>query len=154
MHIEFEEIENNLKSGLYHRIGSGSGRDVYDLENGYVIKIARNKKGIAQNKAEHQISLKSKSELLAEILTVSNDYKYLIMIKAERVQFFSEIWNYFDVKSNRQLFQLTAFRDLIGNNELLIADLIRKSSWGLVQGRPVIVDFGFTRQVRKLYRFF
>lgn len=154
MWIDFGRIENNLDLGFYHRIGSGSGREVYDLENGYVVKMAKNKKGIAQNKAEHQISLKSRSELLAKIQTVSNDYKYLIMMKAEKVKAFSEIWNYFEVKNNRQLFQLRAFRDLIEDNDLLIPDLYRKTSWGWVQGRPVIVDFGFTREVRKLYRLF
>lgn len=150
---DFERIENNLKLGLYHRIGSGSGREVYDLDNGYVIKIAKNKKGFAQNKAEHRISINSKSDLLANIQAVSDDYKYLVMEKAERIYSFSIIWNYFHVRNNRELFRLQAFRDLIENNDLLLPDLYRKTSWGLVEGKPVIVDFGFTREVRKLYRF-
>ena len=53
---EFNQIKLNIKRGYYRYIGSGSGRQVFDLENGYVVKVAKNKAGIAQNKSEYKIS--------------------------------------------------------------------------------------------------
>lgn len=38
----------------YDLIGRGSGRAVFDLKDGSVLKLAYNRKGIAQNKAESE----------------------------------------------------------------------------------------------------
>ena len=48
MVIKFNEIKLNITRGYYRYIGSGSGRQVFDLENGYVIKMAKNR-GVSQN---------------------------------------------------------------------------------------------------------
>ncbi|HHX11997.1 MAG TPA: hypothetical protein GX731_04185, partial [Clostridiales bacterium] len=47
--IDFDSIIMNIGKGNYQFIGSGSGRRVYDLGNGYVVKVAKNNRGIAQN---------------------------------------------------------------------------------------------------------
>ena len=46
-----------MRQGNYIYIGSGSSRNVFDLGNGYVMKVAKNIAGIAQNKSEYRISL-------------------------------------------------------------------------------------------------
>ena len=61
--IDFNEISLNIKRRYYKFIGIGSGRIVYDLENGYVVKIAKNNRGIAQNKTEYEISLSDNTNL-------------------------------------------------------------------------------------------
>ena len=39
--------------------------------------------------------------------------------------------------------------------KLLLGDFEKASSWGIIKGRPVIIDYGFTRYVeRKYYRRF
>jgi hypothetical protein len=154
MQVDFDKIRLDINNNSYHFIGSGSGRLVYDLDNGYVVKRAKNKKGFAQNKAEYRIASKDHSNIFAEVIAVSEDFTYLIMQKAERIDDISYVWNYFNVKSNRELFRLDEFKNLTSQYNLLLPDLCRKNSWGIVNGRPMIIDFGFTREVNKLYSFF
>jgi hypothetical protein len=154
MGIDFEIIKNNIENKKYHLIGSGSGRNVYDLENGYVVKAARNKRGLVQNKAEYQIASTNPSPVFARIEAVSEDFHYLIMEKAERINSISEVWRYYSVKNHKELFHLEEFHDLAMKNNLLLADLRRSTSWGMIKGKPVIIDFGFTKEVSKYYTLF
>lgn len=151
MKADFDKIGSNIKKGAYQYIGKGSGRVVFDLGNGYVVKAAKNRKGLAQNQAEYIIWSKSNSPLLAKIIDISEDYQLLIMEKAEKVRHISEIWHYFDVNSNRALYQLEELNDIASQFNLVLVDFGRPVNWGTLNGKPVIVDYGFTRQVRKKY---
>jgi len=151
MRVDFDQIIANVRDGAYKSIGSGSGRRVFDLENGYVVKVAKNKKGFAQNEAEYQISSASNSALFAKVLQISEDYRMLIMQKAEKIKHISEVWEYFNVKSNRELYNVGEIRYISSEYNLLMADLYRPVNWGRINARPVIIDFGFTRRVRKKY---
>lgn len=154
MRIDFDRIRHNIEENKYPIIGVGSARIVYDAQNGYVVKAARNKRGIAQNKAEKQIEAQDHNHIFARVLAVSDDFAYLIMEKAERINSLQEVWEYYKVRSNHELFQLEEFRNLTARYNLLYADLYRKNSWGMVNQKPVIIDFGFTRETRKYYRNF
>ena len=151
MVIEFNEIKLNIARGYYRYIGSGSGRQVFDLGNGYVIKVAKNQAGIAQNKSEYRISSNDYSYLFAKVIQVSNDFKLLIMKKADRIYNISYVWTYFNVKSKKELFKSKEFQNIKMKYNLLLGDFARKSSWGIIEGRPVIIDYGFTRDVMKRY---
>jgi hypothetical protein len=152
MDINFENISTNIRSKAYPKIGSGSGRIVFDLGNGYVVKAARNRKGIEQNKAEHQISNIENWNIFAKVMAHSEDYSLIIMEKAQRISSFRDIWNYYHVKNNRQLLSSDEFQSNLIKYNLLTADLCRLSSWGIINGKPVIIDYGFTRTVMKYYR--
>ncbi len=141
----------NIRKRNYQYLGSGSGRRVFDLGNGYVVKVAKNRKGVAQNEAEHHISLSDHSGIFAKIIQVSEDYRFLIMEKAVRIRNFSEVRKYFNVKSNRELFQLEEIGSVFHNHNLLLGDLYRTSNWGLINNHPVIIDYGFTRSVKRKY---
>lgn len=154
MGIDFKYIIKNLNQNKYRLIGSGSGRHVYDLDNGYVVKVAKNKRGFVQNKAEYQIASSNHSPVFAKIVAVSDDFECLIMEKADRIMSFSVIFQYYHVRNYRELFRLDEFKDFPKKYNLLFADLRRRSSWGLVKGKPVIIDFGFTREVSRYYTLF
>ena len=147
----FRMISSNIKRGSYRLIGKGSGRTVYDLDNGQVVKEARNMRGIAQNFEEYRIALADRSNLFARVYDISDDYRFLIMDKAERIPDISFVWNYFCVESNEELFLISGLRFLSDQYDLLIGDLGRAVNWGKISGRPKIIDYGFTRQVRKKY---
>jgi hypothetical protein len=149
--IDFENIRLNIEKKSYQLVGIGTGRYVYDLDNGYVVKAARNRKGLAQNKAEYQIASTDHSHVFAKITAVSEDQKYLVMEKAEKINSLSEVWEYYHVRNNRELFRIEKFREAVRKNNLLLPDLGRKNSWGKVKGKPVIIDYGFTREVSKYY---
>lgn len=151
MHIDFDEISLNIKNRAYPIIGSGSGRLVLDLGNGYVVKKAKNKKGLAQNMAEHRIASMDHSNLFAKIVAVSEDFIYLVMEKAMKIYHISVVWKFFNVKNNRELFRLKEFCDIMTKYNLLFSDLRRSINWGLINDRPVIIDYGFTREVKHRY---
>ncbi|HKM34581.1 MAG TPA: hypothetical protein VJY54_07545, partial [Lachnospiraceae bacterium] len=111
--IDFNIITSNIREEKYRYIGSGSGRRVFDLENGYVVKVAKNIKGIAQNKVEYQISLEDHTNLFAKITYVADDFQLLIMEKAELIQNISEVWKYFDVKNKSEFLQLESIKHIL-----------------------------------------
>jgi hypothetical protein len=147
----FRKIASNINRGGYRYLGKGSGRAVFDLGNGKVVKAAKNIRGIAQNFEEFRIAMSDDSGLLARIWDVSEDYRFLIMDKAERIRDMSRVWNFFRVGSNSELYQVKGIQDFAETHNLLINDFGRAANWGEIGGRPVIIDYGFTRQVRKRY---
>ena len=151
MIIDFNQIMSNLSQGYYIYIGSGSGRQVFDLRNGYVVKVAKNTAGIAQNKAEYKISFIDYSNLFAKVIQASSDFRLLIMKKANKIYNISSVWKYFNVTSKRELFNLKELQNIKKRYDLLLDDLDRVSSWGTINGRLVIIDYGFTRDVMERY---
>jgi len=151
MAIVFNKIMMNIARGKYIYIGSGSGRKVFDLGNGYVIKVAKNAAGIAQNKSEYKISSNDDSNLFAKVIKVSNDFSLLIMQKADKIYDFSYVWKYFNVTSEKEFFNSKQLQNIKRNYNLLLDDFARKSSWGIINGRPVIIDYGFTKEVAERY---
>lgn len=147
----FDKIIANLQQGEYRYLGSGSGRKVFDLGNGLVVKYAKNRKGIAQNETEYFIASSDHSGLFAKIVQISEDHRLLIMEKAESIKSMAEVWSFYKVSNNRELFRLEAFRQILHDYHLLQVDLCRNSNWGIIDGRPVIVDYGFTLSVKKKY---
>ncbi len=149
--INFNENFKNINLNNYRYIGSGSGREVYDLHNGYVVKIAKNIKGLAQNEAEHYISDNANSDLLAKVTYISYDFKYLIMEKADKVNHMTGILRYFNVRNKRKLSNIREIRKIAERFDLVYADFYKPNTWGKINDRYVIVDYGYTRSVKEKY---
>lgn len=149
--IDLDFIIKNLEQGQYPVLGAGSGRRVYDLHNQMVLKAAKNVKGYAQNQVEYIISEMDESDLFAEIFYISKDNRFLVMQKAEPIKDFSFVRTYFQVNTNRELFQLNNLSYIPHKYNLLISDLCRPANWGTIDGRPVIIDYGFTGRIRRKY---
>lgn len=149
--MDINRIIFSITRGYCRYIGSGSCREVFDLGNGYVVKIAKNAAGIAQNKTEYYISRYDNSNLFAKVIDVSKNFEFLIMERADKVYNITEIWRYFDVKSKKEMFDLKQIKNISQSYNLLLCDLNRQSSWGVINGRPVIIDYGFTREVKEKY---
>lgn len=143
--IDFETVKIELKSGKYRYLGSGSARSVYDLENGYVVKAAKNKGGLIQNQIENKIYRQETEKLFAEVLAMSDDFRLLVMKKAERVKSLNQVLAYYQVDKMEQLLQEVHFWEIINKYNLVRADLIRRSSWGMLEQVPVLIDYGYTR---------
>lgn len=153
--IDFDTIPFYIKNHSYQYIGGGTGRRVYDLNNNYVAKVARNRKGIAQNKVEYNIFTQRKEPLLACLIGISDDSMIVIMEKANQIKNIQIVYEYYQVKNSSELYRLEEFKRLSNQYDLVLRDFGRASSWGIIDNRPKIVDYGFTRQVRrKYYRFF
>lgn len=151
MFIFSNEIMLGIRQGKYKYIGDGSGRVVFDMKNGYVVKVAKNMAGIAQNKAEYKISKNDNSRIFAEVVQASNDYYFIIMKKAEKVNNMYYVWLYFNAWNERDFLRRYEIQEVRNKYNLLLGDLKKKSSWGIVDGKAVIIDYGFTKEVRDKY---
>lgn len=151
MDTPLNQIINNLNLEQYPKLGSGSGRKVYDLKDGNVLKAAKNVKGYAQNQVEYIISEMDDSELFAKVSLISENSRFLIMQKAAPITDFAIVRSYFHVNTNYELFCLNNLSYIPCKYNLLISDLCRPANWGLLKGRPVIIDYGFTGRIRRQY---
>ncbi|WP_171646476.1 hypothetical protein [Paenibacillus phytorum] len=80
-----EYMKRKIKGKKY--IGAGGTRVVYDLGNGYVLKIAKSKKGIICNQMEvnlYKSSLKPIKKYLAQIIDYDAAYRWVTMKKYDR----------------------------------------------------------------------
>lgn len=67
-------------------LGSGSGRVVFDLGDGTVLKIAKNPKGVSQNGMETDGFIQeSYSDVIAPVVDSDPDDLWLVMVKAKKV---------------------------------------------------------------------
>jgi hypothetical protein len=159
--------EQNLK-----HLSSGSSRIVYLTPGKTIVKLAKNDKGVAQNKAEANPEMKSK--FLNKILKHADNYAWIeveFLDKITAKQFeemtgipFSDFdeairFGLKDVSENTGLTKPKNF-DKVSQSEiykemkrvgerfkLMPGDLARISSWGTKDGRPVLIDAGLTAQV-------
>lgn len=151
MEVDSREIITGIRKGIYKYLGHGSGRVVFDLNNGNIVKMAIHNRGMAQNQVEHRISCSDTSELFAKVLSASENYMFLIMEKAEKIRDMSYVWNYFDVENNRQLKEKLELEGIADKYNLILSDLKRHVNWGKRGGKAVIIDYGFTKNVRRRF---
>ena len=68
------------------KIGAGTGRIVFDIDGNRVMKLAKNRKGVAQNEAEYNAGgYRDTQYIVAEVFDRSDDYTWLISEKAKKV---------------------------------------------------------------------
>ncbi|MHB8064238.1 MAG: hypothetical protein ACYDG2_16675 [Ruminiclostridium sp.] len=151
MEYNFKDIISDIKNGNYKLLGVGSCRRVYDLNDGFVIKIAKDIRGIYQNQIENKIYLSRKSNFFAQVIAASEDNRCIIMPKAEKIKNIYTVCKYYNVKSIKSLIMLDHLNDDITSNKLSKADLGRPSSWGFIGDVPVIIDYGLTHRIFKKY---
>ena len=159
--------ESNLK-----HLSSGSSRIVYLTPRKTIVKLAKNDKGIAQNKAEANPEMKSK--YLNQVLGCAKNYSWMETHYLEKItekEFeemtglkfddFGEAIRYGlrDVSGNTDKEKPENFSEVeksdiykevksVGEKfKLMPGDLARISSWGTKDGRPVLIDAGLTKNV-------
>ena len=137
--------------GVYEYLGEGSSRKVYDLNNGYVIKIAKNRAGVEQNKSEYSIYIRDNMDLFASIIQASEDYGFIVMRKGIKIKNISRVWKYFNVNNAQEFSEVYEIRKIKNKYNLLMADINKKSSWGIVDGKMKLIDYGYTKRVKEKY---
>lgn len=161
----------SLASTYLTIVGKGSGRITYDFDESLVLKVARNTRGMAQNSVESQHTLQEwHGGIIAKVVDCDPNNQWLIMEKAEKFKpsdfsrnfgvtgwdlenYIGSIlghWRYCSPVENPALQDNKFAQELLtmfGNFGLLPGELHRPSSWGKIQGNPVIVDYGLTQDV-------
>lgn len=154
----------------FTHLSSGTSRVVYVVNDGKeVLKLAKNDRGVAQNKAESALKCKYINE------TTESDSKGAWKIspfldKVTEKEFeelsganfkeFGEALEYGlqkvsdDTKSKPKGFdkieKLDIYKKLIEvgkKHELMPGDMARISSWGQVDGHPTLLDAGLTKEI-------
>lgn len=161
-------------------MGEGSGRKVYHLYQGAVLKIAKNAAGIAQNQTE--MAACGSSDLFPRILDSNPGGFWVVVEEAEkmtRVQFREMTgmgWGDFtsaiggafpqklskertsdgEVQHNRntydKFFTNLFFRKVVSaikDCKYEPGDISKLDSWGIIRGKPVILDSGYTESVHQ-----
>jgi len=153
MDYNYQNIIAGIKSEEYRLMGFGSCRRVYNLNNGYVVKVARDIRGVEQNKNEYQIHSNCTSGFFAEITYVSEDFRLLVMARAKRIKKMRAVYSFYKVNNMDSLLKVSGLGQDLRNNDLGTGDLRRASSWGLINGKPVIIDYGLTHDLfKKCYK--
>jgi len=159
--------ERNLK-----HLSSGSSRIVYLTPSKTIVKMAKNDKGIAQNKAEANPEMKSK--YLNPIISCAKNHSWCETHYLEKInegefekmtglkfEDFGDSLRYGlkDVSGNKDIEKPKNFdavaksdiykelRDIGEKFKLLPVDIARISSWGTKDGRPILIDAGLTRDI-------
>lgn len=166
------------------RLGGGSARIVFSLDSQTVLKIAKNEKGIAQNNIEIDIYRSFSPDIVAKVYDYDEENSiWLEMERAEKLRAadfksftgisfkdFGAILHFWyrNHIGKQTWYEKPALYDkfietdffnslveLMGNYDMPAGDIIRPSSWGIVQRngsrRPVLIDFGLTLDVWNQY---
>jgi hypothetical protein len=162
-----EYAEKNLS-----HLSSGSSRIVLLTPGKTIIKLAKNDKGIAQNKAEANPKMKSK--FLNIIISCAKNFAWIETHYLDKItekdfekmtdlkfQDFGDSIRYGlkDVSGNKDQEKPDNFKEVekseiykeirdIGERfKLMPGDLARISSWGTKNDRPILIDAGLTADV-------
>lgn len=128
------------------KLGSGRDRDVYALEPGKVLKIAKNPLGLVQNMSERDL------QYLDQLKAYEEGKDYVVMQRAQKpgrattallrpLKKFTQI-DFDEHKDELQQALRDADLDDIRNFDTAYGDIKAKRNWGEINGRPVLVDGG------------
>jgi hypothetical protein len=130
-------------------LGAGSARRVYDLQDGFVLKVAKNKRGINECANEayiyENIILKYK-EFLCPV--IQHQEKYIIMPKITtytELLVFKEITHkQFDNEIMKLEYVQELIDYLITKYDIDEFDLAYSFNWGIYKEKTVLLDYGNT----------
>lgn len=185
------------------KLGAGTSRAAFIIpDNGRetVLKVAKNKKGMAQNEAEVDIledGYIGKMDIVIPLIDYDKKNPTPVWIQTEKANklnrkrleqllycdelddgigdFMSAVYNVLGQRRNwmptmkqikQDLEDTTMSQEeidiffeyvnevamLVSSSSLLIDDLYNIGNWGEYNGRPVIIDLGFTEAVKPLYQ--
>ena len=184
--VEITPIDNLIRTGLelgyeydtdkvarerfdipkLKRISSGSDRVVYEIDQNYVLKVAKTARGLEQNLHEGNDML-VREGLVPDVVEAGLNYvvvEKVVPIKAKDLvpiyntegeqigteradRMFAELSRFrqadFELRSQKFLDTLYKYGMYdVTNHELLVGDFSRKSNWGIRDGRPIHIDAG------------
>lgn len=147
----------------YHMVGFGTSRDVFAIDENYVLKVATCAAGLAQNRVEEHVSSKWVDLPLARVEYAAKNDLFLVVDRAQALneQHFLETYGEtFDVfcdlvdslyeatpNQRRSIYQsmtpqLRHFVVTMQKRGIPVWDLDREEQWGDFRDEPVVIDYG------------
>jgi len=162
------------------KLGAGSSREVFEIDDNWVLKLAKNPKGLGQNRMESDYGLIDMYDFLPKIKDSDSEDRWIIIEKCEKItpkefesltkidfKLFSKFLREFERVDRKNLQKkysediiphiddeddfIFQIRDLLGSTDLLPGDFEKISSFGKHKGKIKVVDWGFTKEVHKTY---
>jgi len=138
--LKTEDFDLNFKL-----LGEGISRKVYALDDKYVIKVAKEKEGIYQNNVEHYVYTHIKFNLKKYLASIAC-FKPNLIIMERAVPISNTITdeyiNVFNFYNDTNFFKDLCY--LADKYYLFYEDLISSSSWGIINDKYVLIDYGCT----------
>ncbi len=152
----------------FEHLSSGSSRIIYLTDDKQVLKVAKNDRGIAQNKVEVKVhspnvnkTTKSDKDGIWKLSPYCDKITEKEFEKLTGVAFkdFGEAVGHGinddkKPKNFDKIAKSAIYKEVIRLNKeykLLPGDMVRISSWGECDGKPVLLDAGLTRDVYDRY---
>lgn len=153
------------------KIAHGSSRVVFHFSEDFVIKVAKDNKGLAQNEMEAKISENNLSITIpyhssdkafkwiifkkASETTLSELEKLLTIPLAEINYDMRKMKNSFKESGTCQTSLKTTYAEdlklLIEKHNIAIGDIVKPSSWGIYNNEPKLIDFGLTSEIYQAF---
>ena len=149
---ELDQLPIKKIAEKYNFLGEGIARRVYALDDDYVIKISKGIDGFYQNSVENYI-YKNASDELRSILCPIEYFttRYIIMKRATPMSFFTKA-KYIDISNFKGYGHIQKYLDLLMEKfYLLEEDLYSPTSWGFLNNRLYLIDYGCTSNYGDFY---
>lgn len=154
----FEEIYSADRHTLkkhFKFLGQGASRVVYAIDNTYVVKISKNRTGKYQCKTENHIYNNIDPKYRKYFCPIVWYREGFVVMK--RAEPFSEIlglkhgsiFEYTTINRNGDFF--ITLKKITKKYDLLYPDIKAISSWGILDGTPVLIDYGCTNYLYDKY---
>lgn len=186
-HFNLEKFKTLLHSGqlkyarqnLTSLSQGGTSRQVFEIDNEKVLKVALSEKGRAQNELESAWALhRWHGDIVTEVFNFDDeDYNW---VEAERAIPLKSVSALKKIFGGIDLYKLQKFLEnnrpeltekeqeflenselvhelsvMVGNFDMPLGDIMRPSSWGLVtrdgEQMPVLLDYGLNRKTHEKY---
>ncbi len=123
----------------YEVIGSGKTRIVYDLGNGYVVKIAISKRGLKSNDREYDVYTHCSRRMRRFLCPIVEfGHGWLIMKKLKRVVLLTELDDNTLLKLKRRFLK-----------EKVVARSLRSKNFAMSRNRLIFIDYGSFRFTKR-----
>lgn len=145
--LKTEDFDLNFKF-----LGEGISRKVYALDDKYVIKVAKDKEGIYQNRVEHYVYTHINFKLKKYLASIACFKPNLIIMERAiplRNTVKDEYINVFNFYKDKNFFKDLCY--LADKYYLFYEDLISSSSWGIINDNIVLIDYGCTSVFGDMY---
>jgi hypothetical protein len=136
----------------YKYLGEGISREVYAINEDFVVKVAKGNEGIYQNRIENHVYTHVDKNLLKYLCPISwFQPNRLIMRRAIPLSKFNKN-QFIDINSLRPEKELSADLRRLANSFLLFyEDIISVSSWGIYKNEQVLIDYGCTEKTGDVF---
>lgn len=130
----------------FHFLGEGIARKVFELDDKFVIKVAKNEDGYHQNFVERYIYASCTPELKRYLCPIIySDDRIIIMAKAQPYNKIIGKHDFVDPRKFRSEKNVVEdLKKLIAQYHLFEEDIFAARSWGLINNKFYLIDFGCT----------